>query len=189
MFGLFNAYNITMAFLICKSLGLPELVIKESLSFFVGVPGRLQIHILKNGARAFVDYAHNPSSFQEVLKTLRNMSNHLIVVFGCGGDRDTTKRPVMGQLAAQYADKVIVTDDNPRSEPHEKIAQEIIAGIPEERRSMVICQLDRRKAIGNAVQLSDKDSVIAILGKGHEQYFITNGKTIYFDDLEEIRRY
>lgn len=189
VFGLFNAYNIIMAFLVCKSLGLPDLVIKEQLSFFHGVPGRLQLHVLKNGARAFVDYAHNPSSFNEVLKTLRGMTKHLIVVFGCGGDRDTTKRPVMGQLATHYADKVIITDDNPRSEPREKIAQEIIAGIPEAQRSAVICQLDRHKAIKNAVQLSDKDSVIAILGKGHEQYYVAGDQTLYFDDMEEVRQY
>lgn len=189
VFGLFNAYNITLAFLLCKSLGLPELIIKETLSFFQGVPGRLQLHILKNGARAFVDYAHNPSSFQEILKTLRPMTKHLIVVFGCGGDRDTTKRPVMGRLAATYADKVIITDDNPRSECHEKIAQEIINGIPEIFSQKIICQLDRHKAIKNAVTLSDKDSIIAILGKGHEQYYIANDQTLYFDDMEEIRQY
>ncbi|MFA6527611.1 MAG: UDP-N-acetylmuramoyl-L-alanyl-D-glutamate--2,6-diaminopimelate ligase [Candidatus Babeliales bacterium] len=189
VFGLFNAYNISMAFLLCTSLGIPDRVTKEALSFFQGVPGRLQLHTLKNGCRAFVDYAHNPSSFEAVLKTLRPMSKHLIVVFGCGGDRDTTKRPVMGQLAALYADNIIITDDNPRSEPHEIIAQEIIAGIPESQRLGVICQLDRHKAIKNAVHLADKNSVIAILGKGHEQYYIAHGQTLYFDDMEEIRQY
>lgn len=189
LFGQFNVYNIAMAYLVCSSLGLPTQVVREALSFFPGIPGRLQLHILKNGARAFVDYAHNPSSFNEVLSTLRVLSHHLIVVFGCGGDRDTTKRPVMGELAARYADKVIVTDDNPRSEPSEKIINEILGGIPESRRSIVITQADRRKAIKNACQLSNKDSVIAILGKGHEHYYIANGKTMFFDDFEEIRTF
>src|SRR5579872_4620246 len=168
LFGEFNSYNLVMAALMCKKLGIPEIEIREALEFFQGVPGRLQLHTLKNGAKAFVDYAHNPSSFEEVLKTLRSISKHLIVVFGCGGDRDKTKRPVMGALAAHYGDKVIVTDDNPRSEPHDVIIQEIIKGIPADKQPITICQPDRHKAIKTAATLAEKDSVIALLGKGHE---------------------
>jgi len=189
LFGEFNSYNLVMATLVCKQLGIAEAEIREAIEYFHGVPGRLQLHTLKNGAKAFVDYAHNPSSFHEVLKTLRTISKHLIVVFGCGGDRDKTKRPVMGALAAQFGDKVIVTDDNPRTEPSDVIIQEILHGIPAEKQPIIICQPDRRKAIKTAATLAEKDSVIALLGKGHEPYYIINGQTLHFDDMEEIKHY
>jgi len=189
LFGEFNCYNLIMSVIMCKQLGISDVAIREALEYFQGVPGRLQLHTLKNGARAFIDYAHNPSSFEQVLKTLRNISEHLIIVFGCGGDRDTTKRPIMGALAAQFGDKVIVTDDNPRYENRETIIQDIIAGIPGDRQNIVICQPDRKKAIKMAATLADADSVIALLGKGHEAYYCINGQTLHFDDLEEIKQY
>lgn len=189
MFGLFNVYNITMAFLICRALGISVDVLKKTLANFQGVPGRLQHHVLKNGAHAFVDYAHNPSSFYEVLSTLRPICKHLIVVFGCGGDRDTTKRPVMGKMAAEFADIVIITDDNPRTESREKIIEEILNGIPKISNSRVICELDRHRAIKHAAELSMKESIIALLGKGHEHYYIIGDQILHFDDMEEIKKY
>ena len=90
-----------------RTIGIKDDVIQKALNTFLSVPGRLQLHNLKNGARAFVDYAHNPSSFEAVLKTLRLLTSHLIVVFGCGGDRDKIKRPIMGFIATNYGDEVI----------------------------------------------------------------------------------
>ncbi|MFH1831816.1 MAG: UDP-N-acetylmuramoyl-L-alanyl-D-glutamate--2,6-diaminopimelate ligase [bacterium] len=189
IFGIFNVYNISMAALICLNLGVQKEVLQEAIKNFTGVPGRLQVHILKNGARAFVDYAHNPSSMLAVLQVLRKLSKHLIVVFGCGGDRDKTKRPVMGALSAEIADVTIVTSDNPRTEDPTQIIQEILAGISLEQREHVVCEPDRYKAIELAVSRSHKDSVIALLGKGHEEKYVSQGKTIFFSDFQEISRF
>lgn len=189
LFGAYNAYNITMASLICSGLGVAEETIAKALATFPGVPGRLQLHTLKNGAQAFVDYAHKPGAFEEVLKTLRPLSSHLTVVFGCGGDRDKTKRPVMGKLAADYADLIIVTDDNPRNEDPQTIANEILAGIPQEKMNKVHIELDRRKAIELAAARSNNHSIIAILGKGHENYHLVKGQKFHLDDMEEIKQF
>jgi len=187
--GTFNAYNTSMATRICQNLGISNDIIKQALTTFPGVPGRLQKHVLKNGATAFVDFAHNSSGMQAVLKALRPHTDDLIVVFGCGGDRDTTKRPVMGSLAAQFADKIIITDDNPRTEDRNKIIADILIGIPENKRDCVTCQPDRKKAINTAVSLSSSRSIIAILGKGHETHYLINNKILHFDDFKEIKRF
>lgn len=189
LLGDFNAYNISMASLICKSLGLSEEQIIAGISSFKGVPGRLQCHKLKNGATAFVDYAHKPDAMEKVLKTLRPQTDFLIVVFGCGGNRDKTKRPVMGLCAANYADQIIVTDDNPRDEDRQAIADEIASGIPESKKSKTQCILDRAIAIKTAAQISKPNSIIALLGKGHEDYYLIKGKKYHLDDFEEISRY
>lgn len=189
LLGDFNAYNISMAALICKSLKINQDKIIESVTNFKGVPGRLQCYKLKNGAVAFVDYAHKPDAMEKVLKTLRPQTQDLIVVFGCGGNRDKTKRPVMGSSAANYADQIIVTDDNPRDEDRQAIANEIMAGIPATKRDKLICILDRNKAIEYAAQISKQNSIIAILGKGHEDYYLIKGKKYHLDDFEEISKY
>jgi UDP-N-acetylmuramoyl-L-alanyl-D-glutamate--2,6-diaminopimelate ligase len=187
--GSFNVYNVCMAYLICIELGVSFEVINKALQVFPGVPGRLQMYTLKNGAQAFVDFAHKPGAFEEVLKTLRPLSTHLIVVFGCGGNRDKTKRPVMGKLAAAYADLVIITDDNPRDEDRQIIANDIIAGIPLEKMNSIIIELDRKKAITLAAQKSQSHSIIALLGKGHESYYLIKGKKYHHDDIEEIKHF
>jgi UDP-N-acetylmuramoyl-L-alanyl-D-glutamate--2,6-diaminopimelate ligase len=189
LFGEFNAYNMTMAFLICKQLEISKLKIQTALKIFSGVPGRLQFHKLKNGAKAFVDYAHNPSSMEAVLQTLRPLTKNLIVVFGCGGDRDKTKRPVMGKIACQHANNVIITSDNPRTEEPQDILKNILEGVDKEEMKKVTCQLDRKKAIEKAAEISDENSVIALLGKGHENYFLIKGQKFHFDDLEEISKF
>ena len=186
LFGHFNAYNICMAYLMCRHFKVNSDVIVKAIKEFKGVPGRLQMHKLKNGSRAFVDFAHNPSSMQAVLKTLRTLTNHLIVLFGCGGDRDKTKRPVMGRLASIYGDVVIITDDNPRNENSDDIITQIYDGILPKQKGAVVCIKDRKSAIIEAVKRSRKESIIAILGKGHESYYLKNGKKLYFNDFEEI---
>ncbi len=189
LIGKFNKYNITMSFLICKQLGLETTKINNAINNFAGAPGRMQLHTLKNGAKVFVDYAHNPSSMQAVLQTLRPITKNLIVIFGCGGDRDKTKRPVMGKIASAYADKIIVTDDNPRFEEPEKIIIDILSGIKKKDSKKVFTQIDRRKAIEKAVELADKNSIIALLGKGHENYYLVKNKKFYFDDFMEVSKF
>ncbi len=189
LFGEFNAYNLTMAFLVGQSIGIEKDLMIKTLKDFNGVPGRLQNHKLKNGAVAFVDYAHNPSSFDAVLKALRPLCNHLIVVFGCGGDRDKTKRSEMGMIASYYGDVIIITDDNPRSEQSMSIIDEIIPGILQGKKESTFILVDRRKAIKKASEQSKEGSVIAILGKGHETYHLVGDEKLHFDDFEEISKY
>lgn len=187
--GEFNEYNFGMSYLICKNLGLQDNDILNAIKNFPGVPGRLQLHTLKNNARAFVDYAHNPSSMEEVLKTLRPLTKNLITVFGCGGNRDTEKRPIMGNLAVKYSDTVIITDDNPRFEDPKNIINEILTGINKSDLNKIKVISDRKCAIEQAVKLSSPECIIAILGKGHEDYHLVAGQKFHFDDFEEICKF
>jgi len=186
LFGKFNAYNLTMAALIGKTLKIEPGHLFEK---FPGIPGRLQMHKLKNGAVAFVDFSHNASSLENVLQTLRGHSGHLIVVFGCGGNRDKTKRPLMGKIASNYGDKIILTNDNPREEDPKSIAANVISGIPTNKKGDLIVELDRKKAIKKATILAKPNSIIAISGKGHEKYQIIKKQKVHFDDFEEISLY
>ena len=190
LFGKFNAYNISMAALIAQRLGIPWSKILESLQSFLGVPGRLQRHILKSGAVGFVDYAHNPSSMQSVLSVLSRYTNNLITVFGCGGGRDRKKRAIMGKIAFRHSDQVIITDDNPREENRFKILNEIYGGIKTKNKDQKVEIVpDRQKAIARAAAMSKKGSIIALLGKGHEKYYLIKGKKHFFDDFEEISKF
>lgn len=187
--GKFNLYNFTMAFIICKKLGITRKTINNAIKKFPGVPGRLQKYILKNKASAFIDYAHNPSSMEEVLKTLRSLTKDLIVIFGCGGNRDTTKRPMMGKIASKYADKIIITNDNPRFENPKKIIKEIVRGISKKNMNKIKIIKNRKNAIEHATHISTKNSIIAILGKGHENYNLIKGKKYLFNDFNQIQNY
>ncbi len=184
--GEFNAHNIAGAISLLLELGLTPEKIKYALSTFCHVPGRMERYILNNGTVAVIDYAHNPSSFSKILPTLKNMTDNLIVVFGCGGDRDKQKRPLMGEIASNIADKTIITSDNPRSENLDEIISQIYSGIPKENQNKVIIEKDRAKAINLAYQLSKKDTIIAILGKGPDEYQIFGDQKFYFSDRETI---
>lgn len=184
LIGTYNAYNITGAFALCHSLGIATQSIASALATFDHVPGRLEHHILPNGALGIIDYAHNPSSYQSVLSTLRTLTDHLLIVCGAGGDRDKTKRPLMGALATQYADHVIFTSDNPRTENPATIIQEIISGVLPEHQHKFECELDREKAIIKAYHHSKKGSIIALLGKGPDHYQIINDTKFYFNETE-----
>ena len=168
--GSFNSYNCAQACAMALQLGLDPTAIAGALESFKGVPGRLDQLVLANGARAFIDYAHNPSSYYELLSLLSTMTDHLIVVFGAGGERDRAKRPVMGGLVAKFAQLAVLTSDNPRSEDPAVIAQEIMAGIDERVRSRVMIELDREMAIRTAYSQATPTSIIAILGKGTDEY-------------------
>lgn len=186
LIGVFNGYNLTAAVSMAHALGISAEHITRALITFSGVPGRLQQHHLASGARCFIDKAHNPSSFHAVLSTLRSITDHLIVVFGAGGDRDATKRPLMGAVAVHYADVIILTSDNPRSEDPRVIIQEIFAGIPAEHLHKVIIEVDRYSAIKKAYALSNANSVIALLGKGPDEYELVKGVKTHFSEREII---
>ena len=162
----------------CLNLGLNFEQIKSGIKTFSRVPGRLEKITIKNGATAIIDYAHNPASIEAVLSALRPFSKHLIVVTGAGGDRDTTKRSVMGKIAAEIADVLILTSDNPRSEDPEKITDQIMLGVSQENLSKIYRELDRENAIKLAYSLSTSQSTIVLLGKGPDEYQII-GNVIY----------
>ena len=181
LLGEFNASNILAAVAVVEKYVLAEDIVRAVASF-PGVPGRLQRFILPNNAVAFIDNAHTPSSFEAIFAALRPLSNHIIAVFGAGGDRDTKKRPLMGGIAASIADHIILTTDNPRSEdPHEIIAA-IKAGIHQKDLPKVQCELDREKAIRDAYKMSRSGTIIALLGKGPVEYQQVGDRKIPFSE-------
>ena len=152
------------------------------------VPGRLEKISGKDGKVAFVDYAHTPDALEKTLVFLQKYRTHeLVVVFGCGGDRDAGKRPIMGKIAQDHSDKVYVTSDNPRTEEPKKIIEDIIAGLDSSKNA--VSEPDRRLAIKRAVQESKSNAMILIAGKGHETYQIIGDKVLPFDDREVAREY
>ncbi len=189
LIGEFNGYNLVMAWLICFKMGISPETIQNALNLFSGVPGRMQLHRLQNGALGIVDYAHNAISTESVLKFLRSLTKHLIVICGSGGDRDPSRRPQISALAAHYADQIILTIGSPRSEDPIKIINDFFIGIPHSQRSVVIQEPNRLQAIEHAVRLSQPDSIIALLGQGHESYYVVGNKSLFFNDYEEIKKF
>lgn len=187
LIGEFNVYNILAASSMALKLGVSTEHVAQGLLTFKGIPGRLERYDLCQGAVCFIDHAHNPLSFNAVLPLLRSLTNHLIVVAGAGGDRDTLMRPVLGQLMAEYADHVFITTDNPRSENPADIIAAIFAGVPIDKKDTVTCELDREVAIKKAIGLSRTGSIIALLGKGPEQYQIIGTEKMPFSEREIIR--
>ena len=128
-----------------------------------------------------VDYAHTPDGLKKVLQSIKKLcEGKLITVFGCGGDRDRSKRPLMGSIAEQFSDKLFITSDNPRSEEPQKIVNDILMGI--KKREKITIEIDRFKAINESIKFASKEDIILIAGKGHEDYQILNDKVINFDD-------
>lgn len=185
--GKFNAYNLLAASLVVRSCGFSFDVIAQALKNLVQIPGRMEQYHLKNDAICFIDYAHNPSSYQAVLSTLRQMTSHLIVVFGAGGARDKSKRPMMGAIVEQYCDFGIVTSDNPRNESPSAIADDIVKGFTGRQDFNFIRELNRTKAIELAYELSKSGTVIAVLGKGRDEYQIVGHLTFPFKERAIIR--
>lgn len=188
LFGSYNGYNVLAATIMALNLGVSEECMKNALMCFKGVPGRLQQHALPNGARSFIDYAHNPESFRAVLSTLRLLTHQLIVIFGAGGGRDKTKRPIMGEIAATIADVVILTSDNPRLENPIDIVNDIRIGIPVSLDYKVQCILDRKDAIEYAYSQSSDGSIIALLGKGPDEYQMIGTTKHYFSEQQIIQQ-
>lgn len=184
--GMFNVYNILGVIGVALAEKISFDLIKETLEAFEAVAGRFELVRQGQDFSVIVDYAHTPDGLENVLKTAREIAKkRLIVVFGCGGDRDRTKRPIMGRIAAQLADVVIATSDNPRTEDPEFILSEVEAGVlPALHGNFHEKITDRRTAIFRAIELAQKDDIVLIAGKGHENYQILKTGTIHFDDKE-----
>ena len=167
-----------------RLLGIPDEAIAHGVRELRGVPGRFEAVDEGQPFAVLVDYAHTPDSLENVLRTARGLvENRLICVFGCGGDRDRGKRPLMGKIASELADVAIVTSDNPRSEEPEAIIGEIVAGAIAE----VEIEPDRRRAISGAIELAREGDVVVIAGKGHEQGQQFADGTVPFDDRDVAR--
>lgn len=186
MNGMFSVYNVLAALAVAKALNFDIKSSIQTLENIAGVAGRFEVIV--NKPTVIVDYAHTPDGLQNVLSTAREITpkdGKLICVFGCGGDRDATKRPKMGEIAEELADKVIVTSDNPRSENPQQIITDILAGFKSV--SNVIVEPDRELAIREAYKIAAVRDVVLVAGKGHEDYQILADKTIHFDDREKVR--
>jgi UDP-N-acetylmuramoyl-L-alanyl-D-glutamate--2,6-diaminopimelate ligase len=188
--GLFNVYNILSAVGAALAEGIDTKVIREALEEFKSVPGRFELVDAGQPFSVIVDYAHTPDGLENILKTAKQITTQrIIVVFGCGGDRDRTKRPIMGKIAAIYGNVVIATSDNPRTEDPDVILNEVEIGIVEGLTPGKIYEKisDRRTAIERALHLAQEEDVVIIAGKGHEDYQILKDRTISFDDKEVAR--
>jgi UDP-N-acetylmuramoyl-L-alanyl-D-glutamate--2,6-diaminopimelate ligase len=187
LLGAFNVSNVTAALGLALGLGYDRATLLAAVETLRPVPGRMESIALGNGAAAVVDYAHTPDALDNVLTSLRRITGGrgtITVVFGCGGDRDRAKRPMMGAIARRLADRVIVTSDNPRSEEPARIIEDIVAGI--EDRSGAEMIVDRRAAIERALDGSEAGDLVVIAGKGHEDYQIIGGVRHHFDDREVV---
>lgn len=186
--GRFSVYNALGAIGACLCLGMEIETILKGIAENQGIAGRFQSIRSKKGCTAIVDYAHTPDGLVNVLKTAREFTKgRLIAVFGCGGDRDKTKRPIMGECAGKLADYCILTSDNPRTENPMQILRDVEVGTKSVTTQYEM-EVNRQKAIQRAVSIANANDVILIAGKGHETYQIFADKTIHFDDVEEVRK-
>ena len=186
MNGMFSVYNVLAALATALAVGFDIEKCIKTLETIHGVAGRFEVVVKK--PVVIVDYAHTPDGLENVLKAAREITpkeGQLICIFGCGGDRDATKRPKMGAIAEMLADKVIVTSDNPRSEDPQQIITDILAGFKTTKD--VIVEPDRELAIREAYKLANANDVVLVAGKGHEDYQILANETIHFDDREKVR--
>ena len=181
LIGEFNVENILAAVSAGLALGIDNKNIKAGIENVSIIPGRLETIKLDNDVTAVVDYSHTPDALEKALKVLRKLTRkQLWVVFGCGGDRDKTKRPIMGSIASSLADRIIITSDNPRSENPDEIISDIISGI--EKKNSFIVESNRKKAIESALRETTQGDTLLIAGKGHEDYQEINGIKHPFDD-------
>jgi UDP-N-acetylmuramoyl-L-alanyl-D-glutamate--2,6-diaminopimelate ligase len=185
LIGQHNVYNCLAAAAAGVALGIELPTIAAALETVPSVPGRLQRVPVPTDYQVFVDYAHTDDALEKALSAVRPLATgRLIVVFGCGGDRDRTKRPRMAAVAARLADRVVVTSDNPRSEDPRAIIEEILTGLDESGRHKTAVQVDRRAAIAQAIGEAQGGDIVLIAGKGHETYQIIGDRRIPFDDVE-----
>lgn len=189
MNGMFSVYNVLAAITVGLSLEIELSSCIKSLETTKGVAGRFEV-VSKNPL-VIVDYAHTPDGLENVLTAAREITpkgSKLICLFGCGGDRDATKRPKMGAIAERLSDKIVITSDNPRSEDPQQIITDVLSGLKSINTQKVFVEADRKKAIELLKTICDKKDVVVIAGKGHETYQILKDKTIHFDDREEARK-
>ena len=190
LIGHFNAYNMLAIYATADLLGLDQLETLRLISELENVDGRFQYYISKNRITAIVDYAHTPDALKNVLETintLRTGNENVITVVGCGGDRDRSKRPVMGNIATEMSNKVIFTSDNPRTESPAEIITEMEAGVEPQNVKKMLSIENREQAIKTACQLAADNDIILVAGKGHETYQETNGVRVEFDDFKIVK--
>jgi UDP-N-acetylmuramoyl-L-alanyl-D-glutamate--2,6-diaminopimelate ligase len=188
LLGRFNVSNLLGALGATLALGIPREVAASGLASLPGVPGRLERVNAGQDFAVIVDYAHTDDALKNLLETVRELGpQRVITVFGCGGDRDRTKRPLMGAVASRLSDSVIVTSDNPRTEPPEAIIEEIRRGMPAGRGAKVLSIVDRRDAIARALEMARPGAAVVIAGKGHETTQTLRDRTIPFDDRQVVR--
>lgn len=185
--GMFNVSNTAAACAVCTELGIPEYDIIKAVSEYKGVKGRCEVIPTGRDFTVICDYAHTPDAIENILKSVKEYTeNRLICLFGCGGNRDASKRPKMAAAAAKYADRLIVTSDNPRNEDPEAIISDILAGL-ENTDVPYDVVTDRKKAVFHGLQIAEKGDIIVLAGKGHEDYQILAGmKHIHFDEREIV---
>ncbi len=194
LIGTHNLQNLLAALAVAGACGIDLSVVSQAFSHFKQVPGRLQRVVNTRGVFAFVDYAHTPDALKQVTIALTHLKGkgRLGVVFGCGGDRDKTKRPLMAQEVAQHADFVVVTSDNPRTENPYDIIQQILPGFQKSKWKQekdFWVEADREKAIAFALNRLQKGDVLLVAGKGHEDYQIIGKEKHHFDDVEVIEKH
>ena len=185
--GEFNVYNIAAVYGVATALGADKEEVLKELSLLEPVKGRFEFISSSNGIKAVIDYAHTPDAIENVLNTINTLKasdNRLITLMGCGGNRDQSKRPLMGKIAATLSDEVFFTSDNPRDEDPEQIITQIISGVRAVDRHKYDVVIDRKEAIQKAVKIAQPGDVILIAGKGHETYQEIKGEKQHFDDLE-----
>ena len=184
--GKFTVYNSMCAAAGAAELGIPLSVSAQALAGLQGVKGRAEVVATGLDFTVIIDYAHTPDGLKNILTTFRECKkNRLIAVFGCGGDRDKTKRPLMGAIAAQYADYAVVTSDNPRTEDPSAIIHDIVEGMKDCQTPYHVIE-NRIEAIHYAISIAQKDDIIVLAGKGHETYQILNTGTIHLDEREVV---
>jgi UDP-N-acetylmuramoyl-L-alanyl-D-glutamate--2,6-diaminopimelate ligase len=189
LIGNFNAYNLLAIYATAELLGLEQIETLQLMSTLESVDGRFQYIVSESNITAIVDYAHTPDALKNVLETINSIrtgNEDLITVVGCGGDRDATKRPKMGNIAATLSTKVIFTSDNPRSENPEAIIEAIERGVPPEHFKKTLSITDRKQAIKTACQIAQPNDIILIAGKGHETYQEIQGERFDFDDFKIV---
>jgi len=191
LLGTHNVYNALAAASVMLEEGIDLVLVKEGLEEVRKVPGRLEPVKNERGLRIFVDYAHTPDGLKNILQALRAfVRGRLIVVFGCGGDRDITKRPLMGKIALKLADYVILTSDNPRSEDPEQIIYQIERGVKEgggKKGEDYLAMVNRRQAIKKGLEMMKKEDILVIAGKGHERVQIFKDRVEEFSDVKVVR--
>lgn len=191
MIGEFNAYNLLAVYGAAVSLGQDKQEVLQCLSNVTGAEGRFDYSISPNEkVIAIVDYAHTPDALINVLATIKKLKQgheQVITVVGCGGDRDKTKRPVMGEVACEHSDKVIFTSDNPRTEDPLQILTDMETGLPVSAKRKYISIADRKQAIKTAISMAKPEDIVLVAGKGHEKYQEINGVKHHFDDKEIVQ--
>src|SRR5690606_3364880 len=190
LIGDFNAYNLLAIYAVADLLGLDKMETLRMMSQLETVSGRFQYFISRQKITAIVDYAHTPDALKNVLATinaLRTGNEKVITVVGCGGDRDRSKRPIMGHIASSMSNQAIFTSDNPRGEVPGEIIAEMEKGVEAQNANRVLSIEDRRQAIRTACSLAQAKDIILIAGKGHETYQEAQGTRVTFDDYKEVQ--